>query len=262
MFEHTRCSRSAFGSAVKASQLLLKQTGGKLVAFQTTLPTSGQGSLENRLPQRMLEPDQEKGVLQPQVRRHRLAHQPRVVAAAVSLTYVCFVAFGFACRRQSPFYAQLGEALAADKINVNLFLAADSYVDVATLGMSAIGIERRASRSLIRAMTVTTFAGDLCKQTSGECYYYPGFNAAHDRQKLHQELAHNLLRTAAYDSVMRIRTSTGTVIHSGALIVSVGRTPRTCTSADDCEYDDRPERRITPWQLHSTAGYRCRGCWI
>ncbi|XP_006663994.3 protein transport protein Sec24-like CEF [Oryza brachyantha] len=48
MFETNRVGDSAFGAAMKASFLAMKSTGGKLLVFQSVLPSAGIGSLSTR----------------------------------------------------------------------------------------------------------------------------------------------------------------------------------------------------------------------
>ncbi|CAN6333808.1 unnamed protein product [Urochloa humidicola] len=48
MFENNRVADSAFGAAMKASFLAMKSTGGKLLVFQSVLPSIGIGSLSAR----------------------------------------------------------------------------------------------------------------------------------------------------------------------------------------------------------------------
>ncbi|KAI3455105.1 hypothetical protein Pfo_011768 [Paulownia fortunei] len=48
MFQNNRTSDSAFGAAVKAAFLAMKNTGGKLLVFQSVLPSTGIGSLSAR----------------------------------------------------------------------------------------------------------------------------------------------------------------------------------------------------------------------
>ena len=47
-----------------------------------------------------------------------------------------------------------------------------------------------------------------------QLYYYPGFHAERDGQKLHSEVVHNLTRPTAWEAVMRIRCSKGLRISS------------------------------------------------
>jgi protein transport protein SEC24 len=48
MFENNRVADSAFGAAMKAGFLAIKSTGGKLLVFQSVLPSLGVGSLSAR----------------------------------------------------------------------------------------------------------------------------------------------------------------------------------------------------------------------
>ncbi|KAJ0988877.1 hypothetical protein J5N97_007233 [Dioscorea zingiberensis] len=48
MFESNRVAESAFGAAIKAAFLAMKPTGGKLLVFQSVLPSTGIGSLSSR----------------------------------------------------------------------------------------------------------------------------------------------------------------------------------------------------------------------
>ncbi|KAG1331481.1 Protein transport protein Sec24-like [Cocos nucifera] len=48
MFENNRVAESAFGAALKAAFLAMKPTGGKLLVFQSVLPSVGIGSLYSR----------------------------------------------------------------------------------------------------------------------------------------------------------------------------------------------------------------------
>lgn len=48
MFQNNRTSESAFGAAIKAAFLAMKETGGKLLVFQSVLPSIGIGALSAR----------------------------------------------------------------------------------------------------------------------------------------------------------------------------------------------------------------------
>ncbi|XP_057422859.1 protein transport protein SEC24 C-like isoform X2 [Lotus japonicus] len=48
MFQNNRTSESAFGAAIKAAFLAMKDTGGKLLVFQSVLPSIGIGALSAR----------------------------------------------------------------------------------------------------------------------------------------------------------------------------------------------------------------------
>ncbi|KAM5553465.1 protein transport protein Sec24-like [Rosa sericea] len=48
MFQHSKTAESAFGAAIKAAFLAIKSTGGKLLVFQSVLPSTGIGALSAR----------------------------------------------------------------------------------------------------------------------------------------------------------------------------------------------------------------------
>ncbi|KAL5554154.1 hypothetical protein UlMin_041555 [Ulmus minor] len=48
MFQHNRTADSAFGAAIKAAFLAIKSTGGKLLVFQSVLPSKGIGAFSAR----------------------------------------------------------------------------------------------------------------------------------------------------------------------------------------------------------------------
>jgi protein transport protein SEC24 len=66
--------------------------------------------------------------------------------------------------------------------------------------------------------------GFLCKQTGGQLYYYPNFNAGKDGEKLYMELYRNLSRTTGFEGLMRVRTGKGlsVVNHYGHFYTSNG----------------------------------------
>ena len=55
---------------------------------------------------------------------------------------------------------------------------------------------------------VKTFS-DISKQSSGNVYYYPEYDARKNCLKLQNELYHNLTRNIAWEAVFRIRLSHG-----------------------------------------------------
>ncbi|KAI9280486.1 Sec23/Sec24 trunk domain-containing protein [Sporodiniella umbellata] len=102
MFQTNRTS-SAFGSAVKAIQLVMKECGGKVLLTQTSLPSIGPGVLKNRDDPKLYACEQEKSLFSPQM----------------------------------EYYTQVGNALADSGVSVDLWLlpGTKAYIDVATLGV-------------------------------------------------------------------------------------------------------------------------------
>ncbi|KAK4053375.1 COPII coat Sec23p-Sfb3p heterodimer component [Microbotryomycetes sp. JL201] len=96
----TSITEAAIGGPIKAAMLALKQFGGQINIFQTSLPTIGPGSLKHREDNKLYGTDKEKTLFVP----------------------------------QDPFYRQTAEECAELGIGVNLFLFPTQYIDVATLG--------------------------------------------------------------------------------------------------------------------------------
>ena len=82
------------------------------------------------------------------------------------------------------FYKAKAVDFSRQQISVDTFLFAHSYVDVATVGA-------------------------LSRYTAGQVYYYPGFTAAADGERLAADLARDLTRTTGFEAVMRIRCTKG-----------------------------------------------------
>jgi protein transport protein SEC24 len=70
------------------------------------------------------------------------------------------------------------------QITVDLFLFGDVFMDVATLAA-------------------------LPQTTGGQLNYYPSFHHASDGERFQRDLSRNLLRTTAWEAVMRVRVSAG-----------------------------------------------------
>ncbi|KAJ3068826.1 COPII coat Sec23p-Sfb3p heterodimer component [Podochytrium sp. JEL0797] len=100
LFEGNRVSESILGAAAQAAMLALKDVGGKLFMFQTSLPTHGPGALKNREDVKLLGTDNEKKLYEP----------------------------------QEYFWRKMGEDYSKYGISVDLFLFPSAYIDVATIG--------------------------------------------------------------------------------------------------------------------------------
>jgi len=100
MFSASKVQESCFGAAVQAAADALRAVGGKLIAFQSVLPSAGNGKLKKRDDPKAVGTDKEKTL-----------HVP-----------------------QDPFYTTLAADCAKHNICVDLFLfTSGNYVDVATL---------------------------------------------------------------------------------------------------------------------------------
>ncbi|XP_076934805.1 protein transport protein SEC24 A-like [Bidens hawaiensis] len=151
MFQDNYNVESAFGPALKAAYMVMSQLGGKLLIFQSTLPSLGVGRLRLRGDDlRVYGTDKE--------------HTLRIP--------------------EDSFYKQMAADFTKFQVAVNVYAFSDKYTDIASLGT-------------------------LAKYTGGQVYYYPSFHSALHTDKLRHELARDLTRETAWESVMRIRCGKG-----------------------------------------------------
>lgn len=101
MFEENTNIESAFGPALKAAFMVMSQLGGKLLIFQSTLPSLGVGRLKLR------------------------ADDPRIYGTDKEHTIRV---------AEDPFYKQMAADLTKYQIGVNLYAFSDKYTDIASLG--------------------------------------------------------------------------------------------------------------------------------
>jgi len=162
VYERSKVSENlpVFGAAVAAATEALQDVGGgKVLIMQSNLPTIGVGKLEAR--------DQIS-----------LYYTPREKSLQLP---------------QNAFYQTLATNCAENAITVDLFVCANGYVDLATVGA-------------------------LTEKTGGQIFLYPGFNARKDGLALQRDVFHDVTRLTGYDGVMIVRASTGlkVVEHFGA----------------------------------------------
>lgn len=85
---------------------------------------------------------------------------------------------------EDPWYKTNAIDFSRLQVAVDTFLFSSQYTDLATISV-------------------------LSRYTAGQCYYYPGFNATRDGKKFETDLLHNLTRSTAFESVMRVRATRG-----------------------------------------------------
>ncbi|KAH0855604.1 hypothetical protein HID58_004049, partial [Brassica napus] len=85
---------------------------------------------------------------------------------------------------EDAFYKQMAADCTKFQIAINVYAFSDKYTDIASLGT-------------------------LAKYTGGQVYYYPGFQSSIHGDKLRHELARDLTRETAWESVLRIRCGKG-----------------------------------------------------
>ncbi|KAF8395779.1 hypothetical protein HHK36_019730 [Tetracentron sinense] len=104
MFHDNGNVESAFGPALKAASMIMRQLGGKLLIFQSTLPSLGVGRLKLRGDDlRIYGTDKEYALRIP----------------------------------EDPFYKQMAADLTKFQIGVNVYAFSDKYTDIASLGTLA-----------------------------------------------------------------------------------------------------------------------------
>ncbi|KAI7817471.1 Sec23/Sec24 trunk domain-containing protein [Gamsiella multidivaricata] len=100
LFAENKTTEPVIGAVVQAVRMALENRGGKLIIFQTALPTFGPGALRHRDDSKLYNTDKEKTLYAP----------------------------------QDDFYKKLAECCVDAGLSIDLFLFPNAYVDVATLG--------------------------------------------------------------------------------------------------------------------------------
>ncbi|ORZ38983.1 hypothetical protein BCR44DRAFT_124149 [Catenaria anguillulae PL171] len=103
LFTENRYADAVLGSVVHSLVAHLKDRGGRLLLFHTSLPTTGPGALKNREDPKLYGTDKERTLYQP----------------------------------AEPFYATLAKDAVAAGVCIDMFLFPYSYLDVATIGSLA-----------------------------------------------------------------------------------------------------------------------------
>ncbi|KAI1310209.1 COPII coat Sec23p-Sfb3p heterodimer component [Mortierella claussenii] len=100
IFAENKTTEPVIGAVVQAVQAALESRGGKLIVFQTALPTFGPGALKHRDDSKLYGTDKERTLYAP----------------------------------QDDFYKNLAESCVGAGVSIDLFLFPNAYVDVASLG--------------------------------------------------------------------------------------------------------------------------------
>jgi len=151
IFAETKVNESCMGSAIKGAFMAMKHIGGKLVVCSAAIPSVGEFALKSsRDNPRLLGTDREVEILRP----------------------------------VNDAYKDLATDLTRAQISVELFVAPQQYVDLASIA-------------------------PLAKFTGGDCRLYPQFHVQHQGLKLKSELMHVLTRYMGWEAVMRVRVSRG-----------------------------------------------------
>ncbi|KAF9927569.1 COPII coat Sec23p-Sfb3p heterodimer component, partial [Linnemannia zychae] len=100
LFAENKVTEPVIGAVVQAVRMALENRGGKLIMFQTALPTYGPGALKQREDSKLYGTDKERTLFAP----------------------------------QDDFYKNLAESCVDAGLSVDLFLFPNAYIDVASLG--------------------------------------------------------------------------------------------------------------------------------
>ena len=155
---------TCFGAALNNSMALLLEQGGRCIISTTQAPIHGTGKIKRRDDYKIYGTDKEKTLFVPQIED----------------------------------YEKIGRFCLEKRIGVDLFVFAQEYFDLATIGQ-------------------------VSNITGGNIYYYPTYNSTFDGEKLHYDMSRNLTRYIGYDAVMKVRTSQG--INITEYITASGRRP-------------------------------------
>ncbi|CAG8583784.1 1871_t:CDS:10 [Diversispora eburnea] len=101
MFVDNKAIDPVLGAVVQATHMALNETGGKLLLFQTALPTFGPGSIKQREDPKIYNTDKERSLFSP----------------------------------QDNYYKTLATNCVDSGICIDLFLFPNTYVDIATIGL-------------------------------------------------------------------------------------------------------------------------------
>ncbi|KAF7369891.1 Protein transporter SEC24 [Mycena sanguinolenta] len=175
LFADSRTAGSATGPALEGALALLAPTGGKIILLSASAPTIGKGALATDEARRQ---DTQKVLQYFQVSESGL--HPRENAQEPDSE-----------KSASAFYHAFAISCVKACVSVDMFLAGDryDYLGVATLSL-------------------------VPHYTSGQVFYYPGFNAGvhEDAVKLAVELGRLLAMPGLLEAEMRVRCSRGIAV--------------------------------------------------
>ncbi|XP_006824913.1 protein transport protein Sec24A-like [Saccoglossus kowalevskii] len=158
MFQGNKETQSALGPALQAAHKLMSPVGGRVTVFQTCLPSVGPGTLQAR---------EDLG------QRGNSKDIPNLGPA-------------------TDFYKKMSLDCSAQQIAVDLFIFANSYIDVASLSC-------------------------VSKYSGGSVSYYPAFHMVRtpaEVERFENDFKRYITRKIGFEAVMRIRCTKGLSIHT------------------------------------------------
>lgn len=158
IFHYNQLGKFALGPGLKAAFNLISNVGGKIIVVSSTLPNVGIGKLQRR---------KEAGVVNTNKESSQL----------------------LSC--QDSFYKNFTISASKSQVTVDMFLASEDYMDVASLA-------------------------NLGRYTGGQTHFYPGFTATNmqDVTKFSKEFSKHLSMDLSTETVMRARGSAGIRMNS------------------------------------------------
>ncbi|KAF7123253.1 hypothetical protein RHSIM_Rhsim12G0137600 [Rhododendron simsii] len=211
MFENNRTADSAFGAAVKAGFLAMKNTGGKLLVFQSVLSSVGIGALsareaEGRTNISAGEKVEAKGnqgddlllftvayliaAISFEFNRHASMKPSACLVASVSFLPLMTLEAHKLLQPADKILKAMAVELAEYQVCVDVFITTQTYVDIASISV----IPRTTGGKQYNSFLV---------------YYYFPFSALSEPAKLYNDLRWNVTRPQGFEAVMRVRCSQG-----------------------------------------------------
>ncbi|CAI5521297.1 unnamed protein product [Closterium sp. Naga37s-1] len=207
MFAETRVADSCLGAALQGAFLAMKKTGGRILAFQSVLPSVGIGSLSSREAEgranatvadkdvlKLLQPNDKQ--LRPMAEEMAdfqvavdvfLTTQGFADAASIAviprITGGQWVAVGMGQPNDKQL-RPMAEEMVDFQVAVDVFLTTQGFADAASIAV-------------------------IPRITGGQLYSYYPFSAAHDGGKLHNDLRWAVRRPHTFEGVMKVRCSQG-----------------------------------------------------
>ncbi|KAJ6737450.1 SEC24-RELATED PROTEIN, partial [Salix viminalis] len=191
MFQNSRIAESSFSAAIKAAFLAMKNIGGKLLVFQSVLPSVGVGALSAR------EAEGRSNISTGEKEAHKLLQPADKTLKEMAIEFAEY------------------------QVCVDVFITTQTYVDIASISVIPKTTGGQAgtlfqAAYLVHDIATVTPRKERCvcfRQAGYICwilvYYYYPFSAVSDPAKLYNDLRWNVTRPQGFESVMRVRCSQG-----------------------------------------------------
>jgi protein transport protein SEC24 len=188
-------------AAVVAAKDSLTTTGGKIVVFQSGIPSRGAGKLRNREDGALYGTKEESTMYHP--RHHDKKHlqlqkaskassssskssSPAAAVGGMTESMLSSLDSLGSSASSNDFYVRLSKQCTEAQVSVDQFICSSGYTDIATLGQ-------------------------LSTATGGRVCYYPGFDnrRTSDCVRMKEDVHHLMTNLRAYEVAMKVRVSDG-----------------------------------------------------